>query len=139
MLPFTKSETDIGANMYRLVATALDCSFVLRHSLTLTVLKGVKMSIIMFYHNFNATVFPLKFVKYSKMLMGLQRYIFLRQRITYASLMTNPARFNIRMSHTQYPTKLRYLLLSVIRLTSSVAVCILFLFYILFWVNFADR
>jgi len=95
MLPFTKSETDIGANMYRLVATALDCSFVLRQSLTLTVLKGVKMSIIMFYHNFNATVFPLKFVKYSKMLMGLQRYIFLRQRITYASLMTNPARFNI--------------------------------------------
>lgn len=98
MFPFIKPKSKIGTNMHRLVTTALDCSFVLRQSLTLTVLKGVKMSIIMFCHNFNATVFPLKFVKYSKMLMGLQRYIFLRQRITYASLMTNPARF-------QYPNE----------------------------------
>ena len=68
----------------------------------------------------------------------LQRYIFLRQRTTYASSMTNSARFNIRMSHTQYPTKPRQLLLSVIRLTSSMAVCSLFLFISFLLVNFTD-
>nr|DAO28576.1 MAG TPA: hypothetical protein [Caudoviricetes sp.] len=43
---FAKPESVIGTNMYRFVATTLDCFTVLRQSLILTVLKRMRMSII---------------------------------------------------------------------------------------------
>ena len=45
--------------------------------------------------------------------------------------MINPVRFNTRMSHTQYTTKLRYLLLPAICMTYSVTICSPFLFHII--------
>lgn len=43
---FAKPESVIGTNMYRFVATTLDCFTVLRQSLILTVLKRMRMSVI---------------------------------------------------------------------------------------------